>query len=78
MKTNTGIRNVETDRRTNKQGLADRYGVGIRTVENWLAWGIIVGRIERGELLMDVEDCDQRLKQLSNGRAKSQQENGKE
>src|ERR1035438_3079877 len=30
--------------RTNKPGIAGHYGVGVRTIENWLAWGIIQGR----------------------------------
>jgi len=46
---------------TNKSGLAARYQVGIRTIENWLAWGIIPGRMERGEIVADVAECDRRL-----------------
>ena len=49
--------------RTNKPGIAARYGVGVRTIESWLAWGIIQGRMERGEILMAIEDCDARLMQ---------------
>jgi hypothetical protein len=51
--------------RTNKPGIAARYGVGVRTIESWLAWGIIQGRMERGEILMAIEDCDARLMQYS-------------
>ena len=56
--------------RTNKSGIADHYGVGVRTIENWLAWGIIQGRMERGEILMAIEDCDARLLQYSAQRRK--------
>ena len=51
--------------RANKLGIAARYGVGVRTIENWLARGIIQGRMERGEILMAIEDCDARLMQYS-------------
>ena len=56
--------------RTNKSGIAGHYGVGVRTIENWLAWGIIQGRMERGEILMAIEDCDARLLQYSAQRRK--------
>ena len=56
--------------RTNKPGIAARYGVGVRTIESWLAWGIIQGRMERGEILMAIEDCDARLMQYSAQRRK--------
>jgi hypothetical protein len=56
--------------RTNKPGIAARYGVGIRTIESWLAWGIIQGRMKRGEILMAIEDCDARLMQYSAQRRK--------
>ena len=56
--------------RTNKPGIAARYGVGVRTIESWLAWGIIQGRMERGEILMAIEDCDARLLQYSAQRRK--------
>ena len=39
--------------------------MGVRTIENWLAWGIIQGRMERGEILMAIQDCDARLMQYS-------------
>ena len=55
---------------TNKSGIAGHYGVGVRTIENWLAWGIIQGRMERGEILMAIEDCDARLLQYSAQRRK--------
>ena len=51
--------------RTNKPGIAGHYGVGVRTIENWLVWGIIQGRMERGEILMAIQDCDARLMQYS-------------
>ena len=59
-------RTAETDgnlnaAEANKQALADYFGVGVRTIENWLAWGIIVGRKDGRQLLMDVVDCDERL-----------------
>jgi hypothetical protein len=48
-------------RSVNKRGLADRYSVGVRTLENWLAMHIILARMESGELIFDVVDCDRRL-----------------
>ena len=51
----------QTRSETNKSGLAARYQVGIRTIENWLAWEIIPGRMERGEIVADVAECDRRL-----------------
>jgi hypothetical protein len=51
---------------TNKSGLAARYQVGIRTIENWLAWEIIPGRMERGEIVADVAECDRRLMEYKN------------
>ena len=56
--------------RINKPGIAARYGVGGRTIESWLTWGIIQGRMERGEILMAIEDCDARLLQYSAQRRK--------
>ena len=45
----------------NKAGLARHYGVGVRTIENWLHWRIIAGRMAGGEIVFDVADCDMRL-----------------
>ena len=44
-----------------KHGLAARYRVGIRTVENWLAFEIIRGRLECGKVIFDASDCDSRI-----------------
>jgi hypothetical protein len=62
---NSTIDKASACSRTNKPGIAARYGVGVRTIETWLAWGIIQGRMERGEILMAIEDCDARLMQYS-------------
>jgi hypothetical protein len=48
-------------RRMNKSGLAVRYDVGIRTIENWQYVGIIHAHFEQGQAVFDVADCDQRL-----------------
>jgi hypothetical protein len=50
-----------SDVETNKVGLARRFGVGVRTIENWLHWSIITGRMAGGEIVFDVADCDMRL-----------------
>jgi hypothetical protein len=47
--------------RATKSGLAVRYNVGIRTIENWLYAGIICARSEQGQALFDVAECDERL-----------------
>jgi hypothetical protein len=44
-----------------KPALANRYQVGFRTLENWQASGIIVGKMERHKWWFDVQDCDRRL-----------------
>lgn len=49
----------------NKRELALRYQVGVRTIENWLSWGIIHGTFERGELIMDASQCDEALMRYS-------------
>ncbi|MCX6929033.1 MAG: hypothetical protein NT154_38340 [Verrucomicrobia bacterium] len=63
MKTNdiAGADRKSTDREKNKAGLARHYSVGVRTIENWLHWRIIAGRMARGEIVFDVADCDMRL-----------------
>jgi hypothetical protein len=48
-------------RKMNKSGLAVRYDVGIRTIENWQYAGIIHAHFEHGQAVFDVADCDQRL-----------------
>jgi hypothetical protein len=60
---------------TNKPGLATRYQVGVRTIENWLAWGIILGRMERGEIVADVAECDRRLMEHKNTKTQMQFKN---
>lgn len=47
--------------RTPKSGLAKRYQVGIRTIENWQYSGVIHARFEEGRAVFDVTDCDERL-----------------
>jgi hypothetical protein len=49
----------------NKFGLASHWKVGVRTIENWLSWGIIQGRMERGEILMHIPACDAQLMQYT-------------
>ena len=51
---------------TDKRGLAARYRVGIRTVEAWKGYGIIIGTRHGKRIIFDVGDCDSRLKQFSN------------
>jgi hypothetical protein len=60
--TNRANASLETnDGETNKAGLGRRYGVGVRTIENWLYRRIITGRMAGGEIVFDVADCDMRL-----------------
>ena len=47
--------------RTTKSGLAERYQVGTRTIENWQYSGVIHARFEEGRAVFDVTDCDERL-----------------
>ena len=47
--------------RTPKSGLAKRYQVGIRTIENWQYSGVIYARFEQGRAVFDAADCDERL-----------------
>ncbi len=44
-----------------KRALAARYVVGIRTIENWLAFGIIFGHLDSGRVMFDPVDCDNRI-----------------
>lgn len=45
----------------NKRDLAGHYGVGVRTIENWVAWQIISGRLISHRMTFDPTDCDHRL-----------------
>jgi hypothetical protein len=47
--------------RTTKSGLAERYQVGTRTIENWQYSGVIHARFEEGRAVFEVTDCDERL-----------------
>ena len=47
--------------RTTKSGMAERYQVGTRTIENWQYSGVIYARFEQGRAVFDVADCDERL-----------------
>ena len=47
--------------RATKSGLAKRYQVGIRTIENWQYSGVIYARFEQGRAVFDAADCDERL-----------------
>ena len=49
-----------------KRGLAERYMVGVRTIEEWHGTGIIHGTRHGKRIFFDVGDCDRRLKQFSN------------
>ena len=49
-----------------KRGLADRYMIGIRTVEAWQSAKIIRGTRQGKRIFFDVGDCDRCLKQFSN------------
>ena len=40
--------------RAAKSGLAERYQVGIRTIENWHYSGVIYARFEQGRAVFDV------------------------
>lgn len=54
---NSGVRH----HRATKVILAARYGVGIRTIENWHYARIIRAGFEQGQAVFDVADCDERL-----------------
>lgn len=47
--------------RATKSGMAERYQVGTRTIENWQYTGVIHARFEQGRSVFDVADCDERL-----------------
>ncbi|MEI6781719.1 MAG: hypothetical protein WCQ21_12460 [Verrucomicrobiota bacterium] len=49
-----------------KGGLADRYMVGIRTIEKWQGAGIIQGTRRGRRIFFDVLDCDCRLRNFRN------------
>lgn len=51
---------------TDKAGLADRYMVGVRTIEEWHGIGIIRGTRQGKRIFFDVGDCDRRLLQFKN------------
>jgi hypothetical protein len=60
---------IETENRSasaDKRGLAERYMVGVRTIEEWHGIGIIHGTRQGKRIFFDVGDCDRRLKQFSN------------
>jgi hypothetical protein len=47
--------------RTDKAGMAAHYAVAIRTIENWLARGILSAQRKGRKLEFDVVDCDRRV-----------------
>jgi hypothetical protein len=49
-----------------KRGLAERYMVGVRTIEEWHGIGIIHGTRQGKRIFFDVGDCDRRLLQFGN------------
>ena len=49
-----------------KAGLADRYMVGIRTIEGWMSAGIIEGTRRGKRIVFDVAECDGRLRRFNN------------
>ena len=49
-----------------KRGVADRYLIGIRTVEAWQSAKIIHGTRQGKRIFFDVGDCDRRLLQFKN------------
>lgn len=51
---------------TDKRGLAERYMVGVRTIEEWHGTGIIHGTRQGKRIFFDVENCDCRLRQFQN------------
>ena len=52
--------------RKNKAELAAYYSVGLRTIEEWSARGIISGRRTGRKMQFDVADCDRRISSLKN------------
>ena len=60
---------IETENRSasaDKRGLAERYMVGVRTIEEWHGSGVIHGTRQGKRIFFDVGDCDRCLKQFSN------------
>jgi hypothetical protein len=51
---------------TDKRGLAERYMVGVRTIEEWHGTGIIHGTRDGKRIFFDIGDCDRRLLQFGN------------
>jgi len=49
-----------------KAELAAHYSVGLRTIEEWSARGIISGRRKGRALQFDVADCDRRITSYKN------------
>ena len=47
--------------RTDKQGLAAYYPVGLRCIEKWFYSGVIVGQMKGRKVEFDIADCDRRL-----------------
>jgi hypothetical protein len=61
MKTIELTEEAKVSGRVDKASLADRYLVGLRTLENWQASGIISGILEKNRWTFDAQDCDDRL-----------------
>lgn len=51
----------EQCQRADKLGLAAHYSTGVRTIENWLAAGLITGRKAGRKLEFNLAECDRRL-----------------
>ena len=51
-----------------KRGLAERYMVGVRTIEEWHGSGIIHGTRLGKRIYFDVAECDRHLLQFRNQR----------
>ena len=67
MSESLNIIETENHRTTvDKRGLADRYMVGVRTIESWYGTGIILGTRHGKCIMFDVGDCDRRLLQFKN------------
>jgi hypothetical protein len=49
-----------------KRGLAERYMVGVRTIEAWQSAEIIHGTRQGKRIIFNVGDCDRRLLQFGN------------
>jgi hypothetical protein len=47
--------------RKDKFGIAAHFDVGVRTIENWLARGIISAQRKGKKLEFNVDECDRRL-----------------